>query len=190
MTVQEEIYNSFVQNFSSVLRKKTNNVEISKFFFLCIGTDRVTGDSFGPLVGYKLKYLLGNKKNIEILGNLNSIICRHNILKILNEIKSKYENPFIVAIDAAISSKKTIGTIVISGNSMKVGSSLNKENIYAGDMSIKGIVSRDLNIPKYNFKLLQNTSLNLIMNMSNLVAKGIYDVIMYNPTKNGKNLYI
>ena len=44
-------------------------------------------------------------------------------------------------------------------------------------MSIKGVVSRDLNNPKYNFKLLQNTSLNLIMNMSDLVVKGISKVL-------------
>ena len=175
MGYQEEIYNSFVQDFSKILREKTKGLEISKLIFLCIGTDRVTGDSFGPLIGYKLKYLFNSEKNIEVLGSLDNIICRHNILKILEDIKNTYEVPFLI--DAAISNKNNIGKIIVSKNSMNIGSSLNKRNIYVGDISIKGIVSRNLNNPKYNFKLLQNTSLNLIMNMADLVVQGICDVI-------------
>lgn len=46
----KERYNNFVNDFSSVLYGLTNNREFSNVIFLCIGTDRVTGDSFGPLV--------------------------------------------------------------------------------------------------------------------------------------------
>ena len=42
---------------------------------------------------------------------------------------------------------------------MNVGNGISRKNIYVGDMSIKGIVSKDLINPKYNFKLLQNTPL-------------------------------
>ena len=38
--------------------------------FLCIGTDRATGDSLGPLIGYKLKDL--SQKNIYIYGSIFS----------------------------------------------------------------------------------------------------------------------
>ena len=114
MTFKEEIYNNFVRDFSSVLREKTNNLEISKLIFLCIGTDRVTGDSFGPLVGYKLKYLFKNEKNVEIIGSLDDIICRHNIVNIINNIENMYDEPFLIAIDAAISNKTDIGRIVVS----------------------------------------------------------------------------
>ena len=47
---------------------------------------------------------------------------------------------------------------------MNIGSGLNKKSIYIGDISIKGIVSKDFKKPQYNFKMLQNTSLGLIMN--------------------------
>ena len=56
MTFKEELYNNFVQDFSIVLREKIKDLELSKLIFLCIGTDRVMGDSFGPLIGYKLQY--------------------------------------------------------------------------------------------------------------------------------------
>lgn len=177
MTFKEEIYNNFINDFSIVLRQKICDLEISDLIFLCIGTDRVTGDSFGPLVGYKLNYLFKEEENIKVIGTLENPVCSHNILNVINDINNTYCNPFLIAIDAAFSNKNNIGKIVVTKNSMNVGSGLNKKNLYIGDMSIKGIVSKDTRNPKYNFKLLQNIPLNLIMNMADAVAQGICDVI-------------
>lgn len=159
MTFKEEIYNKFVQDFSVVLREKIVDTELSNLIFLCIGTDRITGDSFGPLVGYKLEKLLKNEKNIKVIGTLENVVCAHNIIKTIDDIKNTYEDYFLVAIDAALSNKSEIGKILVSKSGINVGSSFNKKNIYVGDMSIKGVVARDLKSPKYNFRLLQNTSL-------------------------------
>lgn len=60
---------------------------------------------------------------------------------------------------------------------MYLGRALNKRINYVGDLSIKGIVSQNLNVPEYNFKLLQNTHLGLVMNMADVVSSGIYNVI-------------
>ena len=101
----------------------------------------------------------------------------HNIKYIMQDIKNKYEEPFLIAIDAALSNKSNIGKIIVTPNGMNIGRGLNKKSIYVGDMSIKGIVTKDFKNPKYNFKLLQNTSLGLIMNMADSVVQGIYDVM-------------
>ena len=159
MTFKEELYNNFVQDFSIVLREKIRDLEISKLIFLCIGTDRVIGDSFGPLVGYKLKNLFKDEENIKVIGTLNNIICIHNILKTINEINNTYPESFLIAIDAALSNKNDIGEIMVSNNSINVRSCFGKNNIQVGDMSIKGVVSRMMKNPKYNFRLLQNTPL-------------------------------
>lgn len=177
MTFKEELYNNFIQDFSVILREKIRDLEVSKLIFLCIGTDRITGDSFGPLVGYKLKHLFREEKNIKVVGDLDNIVTIHNVEKIIKDINTTYEIPFIIAIDAAISNKNNIGKIIVSGEKMNIGSGLNKKSIYIGDVSIKGIVSKDLKKPQYNFKLLQNTSLGLIMNMAECTAYGIYNVI-------------
>ena len=177
MTFKEELYNNFVQDFSIALREKITNLEISKLIFLCIGTDKVIGDSFGPLVGYKLKYLFRNEENIKVIGSLDNVICTHNILNIIKKINNTYENSFVVAIDAALSNRNNIGKIIVSKNRMNVGNVLNKKNIYVGDVSIKGVVSKNLNNPKFNFRLLQNTPLNTVMNMADCVSQGIYNVI-------------
>ena len=176
MTFKEEVYQNFVRDFSVILRKKVQNLELSKLIFLCIGTDKITGDSFGPLVGYKLKNLFYGKKNIEVIGDLENIVNTVNITQIIEHIKTKYENPFLIAIDAAIANKVEIGRILVSDSKMNIGGSLNKK-IYVGDVSIKGIVSKDLKKPQCNFRLLQNVPLSTIMNMADCVVQGIYEVI-------------
>ncbi len=60
---------------------------------------------------------------------------------------------------------------------MYLGKALNKNINCVGDLSIKGIVSQNVNVPQYNFRLLQNTSLSLVMNMADVVSSGIYNVI-------------
>ena len=159
MTYKEEVYDNFVRDFSLILREKTRDLELSKLIFLCIGTDRVIGDSFGPLVGYKLEKLYKNESNIKVIGTLQNIICMQNALGTIDKIYNTYEEPFIIVIDAALSNTNSIGIIVVSKNKMNIGASFRKKNIYVGDISIKGIVSKDLASPKCNFKLLQNTSL-------------------------------
>ena len=56
--------------------------------FVCIGTDRSTGDSLGPLVGYKLKYL--SKNNIYIYGTLENPIHAKNMVEVLAKIKFSF----------------------------------------------------------------------------------------------------
>ena len=51
--IKDVKYNKFICDFYNELKKFNN--EYSKFIFLCIGTDRMTGDCFGPLVGSKIK---------------------------------------------------------------------------------------------------------------------------------------
>ena len=112
------------------------------------------GDSFGPLIGYKLKTLFRDEENIKVFGTLDNIICMHNISNVINEINSTYQDSFIIAVDAAFSKRNNIGRIVVSKDSLNVRSAFNKSNIYVGNMSIKGVVAKDFNNPKYNFKIL------------------------------------
>lgn len=177
MLPQKELYDKFVKDFAGKLKTKVYKNEYDKIIFFCIGTDRITGDSFGPIVGYKLRYLFKGVEEVEIYGNLDKNVCANNASIIINNIRDKYKNPFIIAIDSAISSKENIGKIVVDNNGMYLGSALNKKINYIGDLSIKGIVSQNVNIPKYNFKLLQNTSLGVVMNMADVVSNGIYNVI-------------
>ena len=149
--------------------------------FLCIGTDKITGDCFGPLVGSKLNELLENHNifNINIYGTLRENVNYLNINKVIEEIYTKYKKPYIIVVDAALSKKENIGKVYIEKGKTILGNGLNKNKIQIGNLSIKAVVGKDYKLAKYNFSTLQNISLNIVMTLSNIVAEAIIETIKY-----------
>lgn len=141
--------------------------------FICIGTDRCTGDSLGPLVGYKLHNV--KRKNFYIYGTLENPIHSKNIGIILDRIKENFDNPFIIAIDACLGSYHNIGKIFIDYKSVKPGLAVNKDLPAVGDMSITGIVNIS---GKFEFIVLQNTRLATVMSLADTISNGIYHFIL------------
>ena len=152
--------------------------------FVCIGSDRSTGDSLGPLVGYKLKSF--SKNNIYIYGTLENPIHAKNIVTMLAEINSKFKNPYIVAIDSCLGSLHNIGKVFIQKKPLLPGLALNKQLPAVGEMSITGIVNISGN---FEFLVLQNTRLNTVMNLADSISKGIYYFILKSfDNANNKNI--
>ena len=168
--MNEERYRNFVNDFSNVLYSLTNGRCFSEIMCLCIGTDRATGDSFGPLVGDKLNCLFKDNECVRVIGTLNDTVNSNNISDIMQMIDDTYENPFIIAIDSAISNYRTPGDIIVSNESVSLAAGMNRSVEEIGDMSIKGVVAQRSNNPRYNLNLLQNTRLSLVMNMADIVA--------------------
>ncbi|WP_297425953.1 spore protease YyaC [Clostridium sp.] len=146
--------------------------------FLCIGSDRSTGDSLGPLVGHKLKYF--SKNNIFIFGTLENPVHAKNIVSILDEIKSTFQNPYIIAIDSCLGTLDNIGKVFIQKKPLIPGLALNKKLPPVGEMSITGIVNISGN---FDFLVLQNTRLNTVMNLADSISKGIYYFILKSMNK-------
>jgi putative sporulation protein YyaC len=142
--------------------------------FVCIGTDRSTGDSLGPLIGTFLE-----QKNVHpfhIYGTLDQPIHALNLTEKLLEIKHSHPNPFIIGIDACLGRLKSVGVIQIGNGPIKPGAGVNKELPAVGDIHISGIV----NVSGFmEYYVLQNTRLNLVMKMAKTVADGIYEASMY-----------
>ena len=116
--MEEDRYRNFVNDFSDVLYSLTNGKCFSEIICLCIGSDRVTGDTFGPLVGDKLKCLFKDEDCVKVIGTLNNTVNSNNISEIIKTIENEYENPFIIAIDSAISNYKKPGEIAVSNESV------------------------------------------------------------------------
>lgn len=138
--------------------------------FVCIGTDRSTGDALGPLVGHKLKFLC-DIKNIYVYGSLENPIHAKNINTIINNISLNFINPYVIAIDSSLGSLSNIGKIIIKKESLLPGLALNKDLPAIGDMCIKGIVNIGGN---FEFLVLQNTRLYTVMTLADTISKGIY----------------
>lgn len=136
--------------------------------FLCIGTDRSTGDSLGPLIGYKLKSI--PKNNVFIYGSLENPVHATNLETIINRINNCFVNPYIVAIDACLGNVQNVGKIFIEEKPLNPGLAVNKELSPIGDLSITGIVNISGSL---EFMVLQNTRLYTVMTLADSISKGI-----------------
>lgn len=182
-----EKYKKFVNEFEMVIKNK----RCSDLIFLCVGTDKVIGDTFGPIVG---SLLISKQKNhfipnMEVIGCLEKNIGFNQIHQQVEKVKLNYENPIIISIDSALGKKDNIGKIFVNDDGIIFGKSLDKKNNKVGDLGIRAVVGENKNNIEKNFGILQNISLNSVLKLSNIVSKGIFDV-MYKKTKLGKNIYI
>ncbi|AEF18391.1 sporulation protein YyaC [Thermoanaerobacterium xylanolyticum LX-11] len=164
-------YSDFSLEFSRYFNKLFNFKD--EFVIVCIGTDRSTGDSLGPIVGYKLKNYFSDK--IGIYGTLNEPVHAKNLNETLNKINKVHKNPFIVAVDACLGSLNHVGCISIGEGSIKPGAGVSKDLPPIGNMYVTGIV----NISGFmEFMVLQNTRLNIVMKMADIITYGITQSIM------------
>lgn len=136
--------------------------------FLCIGSDRSTGDSLGPLVGHNIKEF--KNKNIYVYGSLYYPVHSQNLENILKKINDSFENPYIVAIDASLGSFQNVGKVFIENKPLFPGLALNKNLPSVGDLSITGVVNVS---GKLEFMVLQNTRLYTVVTLAEFIAKGI-----------------
>ncbi|HHU74697.1 MAG TPA: spore protease YyaC [Clostridiales bacterium] len=137
--------------------------------FLCIGSDRATGDSLGPIIGYKLSKF--NKfNNFYIYGTLEEPVHAKNLESTIERINNKHEDAFIVAIDASLGKSNHIGYITFGEGPLKPGAGVDKKLPAVGDVFITGIVNFS---GMLDHMLLQTTRLNVVMSMADHICLAI-----------------
>ena len=169
------------EELNHLLYQEKNKRNVKEYVFLCVGSDKMTGDCFGPLVGSKLEKSFENYQifNIHILGTLKNPVCYQNMVEIVQKIKNIENETCVIVIDAALSREENVGKIYISQQKTVLGKSIGKQKIAIGDISIKAVVGKDLNIPIHILQMLQNISLQFVMNMAEIVADSIFEVMKY-----------
>jgi len=78
------------------------NKKFEDLVLLCIGTDKITGDCLGPLVGSKLKQ---RKFPYPLYGTLEKPLHAGNLTEQLPEISLVHPDACTLAIDAAVGTK-------------------------------------------------------------------------------------
>lgn len=108
--------------------------------FVCVGTDRIIGDSLGPIVGSLLQDRIPNK----VYGTVENPVHALNVNKIGKTIKEEYKGNTIIAIDACVGITIPKGDIRLRNTPVKPGKGACKELDEIGDYSIAGIVYEKL----------------------------------------------
>lgn len=141
-----------------------------EIIFACIGTDRSTGDSLGPLVGTQLE-----KLGYHVLGTLEHPLHALNLEERMTEVNEKYPDHFVLAIDACLGNSHSIGDILVQPNGLYPGKAVGKDFPMVGNACIKGIV----NIGGYmEYQVLQSTRLHLVYTMSNLISDACHRMMV------------
>lgn len=136
--------------------------------FVCIGSDRVTGDSLGPLIGTTL-YHSANFP-FPVYGTLHQPIHALNLGDSIRTIKYRHPGCPIVAIDASLGTRRHQQYITISKGSLLPGAGVSKDLPEVGDISITGIININ---GRCSQAILQNTRLATVMTLASSICQGI-----------------
>ncbi|WP_230633048.1 spore protease YyaC [Paenibacillus athensensis] len=131
--------------------------------FVCIGTDRSTGDALGPLVGSRLA-AAGYPR---VIGTLELPCDASNLPQRLAEIPPTCT---VIAIDACLGQALSVGLFQVSNQPLSPGKSVGKVLPPVGDYTIAAIVNADG--PK-QYTILQTTSLRRVMVMAEEIVAAV-----------------
>ncbi|GGF95705.1 spore protease YyaC [Paenibacillus abyssi] len=132
--------------------------------FLCIGSDRSTGDAFGPLVGN----LLQEQGWPHVTGTLKRPCDAQQLLTTLSSLP---EDKVVIAIDACLGKPESVGAYLVARGPLIPAQALGTTMPEAGNYSIAGVVN--VYGPK-PYTTLQTTSLFTVMQMAKSLAEAIH----------------
>lgn len=143
--------------------------------FVCIGSDRITGDSLGPLVGYKLEQRLlhplpHDNFQYRVLGTLSHPIHALNLKQTIHSLRQSSVPYLMIAIDASVGLPESVGHITLSNQPLAPGEGVKRTLPRIGHISITGIVSDENGDLPFH---LQNVRLYSIMQMADCIYDGI-----------------
>ena len=136
--------------------------------FLCIGTDRSTGDALGPLIGSLLTENTSFPHNV--IGTLENPLHALNLEETVNRLSIEHPNAFVVAIDACLGKSSSVGQLLVQNGPLLPGKAVGKELPSIGDIAVKGVV----NIGGFmEHSVLQSTRLHLSYEMGQAISRAL-----------------
>ena len=111
---------------------KRHKRDWAEIVFLCIGSDRVTGDCLGPYVGYRLSQ--HQLPGIFVYGTLNQPVHAVNLSDITDFISRNHPFALVIAIDASLGDERHLGYVTIGNGSLYPGAAVQKDLPPVGDI--------------------------------------------------------
>lgn len=139
-----------------------------QIMFICIGSDRSTGDAFGPLVGSMLKEQGWNR----VIGTLEQPCDAYAVEAAARELTeaAEAEDAVIIAIDACLAKTIPPGGFIMKEGPLQPGAATGRRLPSIGRFSIAGVVNS--HGPKA-YAMLQTASLYQVMRMARQTAQAI-----------------
>lgn len=146
-----------------------------EILFLCIGTDRSTGDALGPLAGSQLAGLeTATGRRVRVRGTLEAPVHASNLHEVVRDLQEAPERPFVVAVDACLGRAENVGCLTVRPGPLLPGTGVNKTLPAVGDVQLLGVV----NVGGFmEYFVLQNTRLSAVMRMVQVVSEAVWQAI-------------
>lgn len=154
---------------NSLYRLLHNELSDRPLVFLCIGSDRATGDCLGPLLGHRLYEICRNSPYF-VYGTLKEPVHAKNLQETIDKIYQLHRNPLIIAIDASLGRSSHVGYYTLGEGPLRPGAGVDKQLPFVGDYYITGIVNISGLLDQM---LLQTTRLHTVMSLSDQIFDGI-----------------
>ncbi|TMW72015.1 spore protease YyaC [Alteribacter natronophilus] len=152
------------------VRQTLTTAKPKELIVVCIGSDRSTGDSLGPLIGSRLEE--SGLDKWTVYGTLSSPVHAVNLEETLEFIELNHKNPYIIAVDACLGRSTSVGYICLGEGPLKPGSAVNKKLPPVGDIHLTGIVNVG---GVMEMMVLQNTRLSVVMEMAGIMSEAIVE---------------
>lgn len=127
----------------------------------CIGTDRSTGDAFGPLTGQLLERAW--RRPGAVIGTIADPLHALNLSERTAHL-SGVETPLVIAVDAALGALDAIGTIHLVPRGLEPGQGVGKEIPRIGELSLTATVN--VQAGPMSAQVLQSTRLHLVQQLA------------------------
>ncbi len=124
---------------------------MEEYIFVCIGTNKILTDSFGPRVGQKLKSKLQTYSNVKIYGTMEFPVHLKNA-QILSRHLKKYNNNQIILIDSAFGKREHIGKSFVTLGGIKIGNAYGSGFYFPASLNIKTVIGAQNYLPNWNIQ--------------------------------------
>lgn len=139
---------------------------------ICIGSDKITGDRLGPLVGDFLTEIY----NVDafVYGKSGKNVNGINFAHYQSHIASCHSDSIIVAVDSCLGQRPDVGTIKLTNKGVRAGGALGRQNERIGDLGILGIVGE---YGKDNFNILKNIDKTFVQDLAFTIAAKLIKIL-------------
>ena len=131
---------------------------------IAIGSDRVTGDCLGPLVGHMLA-----NTGIMVYGDLVSPVTALSVEETYDVIKKRHPKAVVIAVDSAVGADKDIGKIKVLPKGLRPAAAVGRRMPVIGNISVIGVVSSITN----GTKGLGEVRLGYVYRMARAISQAI-----------------
>lgn len=183
----KKVYNTAIDgdkiDMNDLLKEKIIKCNTDELIFLCIGTDRSTGDSVGPWTGTKLREKIAKNKyynnGVYVYGDLENPVHAKNLEDAISDIKANHPTALVIAIDACLGSMQSVGRVYIEDRSIEPGKAMNKGLPAVGNIAITGVVNIS---GALEFMVLQNTRLFVVNKIVDAITEICVKSVKYYST--------